>query len=266
MSTAGPQSLWVSATIVSQGWSIEKLIRFSTMPFSENTKSYRNGPPRLSQPAPTLRAVVASPPAARARPAALSWCRLFIIGRLPPLLAQRVVIERVRVGMPARWASNHESPLALLEYGGYGSGGAALNARRWRRRFVPQRHENGFHNQSPWFGRGDFPASSRAACRTTAPRDVMAITKRAYRPSLSRNYAFTRNDFCRMTIAALAVALGAFDAEHVELALDVAAARPCRRPRYCAKAGCTTNTFESEFSAHTGQNRTRRLAGANCKS
>jgi len=57
--------------------------------------------------------------------------------------------------MPARWASNHESPLALLEYGGYGSGGAALNARRWRRRFVPQRHENGFHNQSPWFGRGD---------------------------------------------------------------------------------------------------------------
>jgi hypothetical protein len=50
----------------------------------------------------------------------------------------------------------------------------------------------------------------------------MAITKRAYRPSLSRDYAFTPNDFCRMTIAALAVALGAFDAEHVELALDVA--------------------------------------------
>jgi hypothetical protein len=139
-----------------------------------------------------------------------------------PALTQRVVIERVGVDMPARWASNYESPLALLEYGGYCSGGAALNARRWRRRFVPQRHENGFHNQSPWFGRGDFPASSRAACRTTAPRDVMAITKRAYRPSLSRDYAFTRNDFCRMTIGALAVALGAFDAKHVELAFDIA--------------------------------------------
>jgi hypothetical protein len=60
-------------------------------------------------------------------------------------LAQRVVIERVRVDMPARWTSNHESPLALLEYGVYCSGGAALNARRWRRRFPPHRHENGLH-------------------------------------------------------------------------------------------------------------------------
>jgi hypothetical protein len=75
-------------------------------------------------------------------------------------LTQRVVIERVGVDMPARWASNYESPLALLEYGGYCSGGAALNARRWRRRFPPHRHENGLHDQSPWFGRGDFPASS----------------------------------------------------------------------------------------------------------
>jgi hypothetical protein len=77
-----------------------------------------------------------------------------------PALTQRVVIERVGVDMPARWASNYESPLALLEYGGYCSGGAALNARRWRRRFPPHRHENGLHDQSPWFGRGDFPASS----------------------------------------------------------------------------------------------------------
>jgi hypothetical protein len=36
-----------------------------------------------------------------------------------PALTQRVVIERVRVDMPARWASNYESPLALLEFGGY---------------------------------------------------------------------------------------------------------------------------------------------------
>jgi hypothetical protein len=28
------------------------------------------------------------------------------------------IIERVRTGAPARWASNHENPLALLECGG----------------------------------------------------------------------------------------------------------------------------------------------------
>jgi hypothetical protein len=44
--------------------------------------------------------------------------------------ASGAIIERVRTGASARWASNHESPLALLECGGYDSRGAALNARR----------------------------------------------------------------------------------------------------------------------------------------
>jgi len=92
-------------------------------------------------------------------------------------LTQRVVIERVRADMPARWASNHESPLALLEYGGYCSGGAALDARRWWRRFPPHRHENGLHDQSPLVWPSGFPGVIRRACRTTAPAAVMAITK-----------------------------------------------------------------------------------------
>jgi hypothetical protein len=45
-------------------------------------------------------------------------------------LALGAIIERVRTGTPARWAPNHEIPLALLECGGYDSRGAALNARR----------------------------------------------------------------------------------------------------------------------------------------
>jgi hypothetical protein len=40
------------------------------------------------------------------------------------------IIERVRTGMPARWASNYENPLAPLECGGYDSRSAAPNARR----------------------------------------------------------------------------------------------------------------------------------------
>jgi hypothetical protein len=42
----------------------------------------------------------------------------------------QAIIERVRTGMPALGASNHENPLAVLECGGYDGRGAAPNARR----------------------------------------------------------------------------------------------------------------------------------------
>ena len=57
------------------------------------------------------------------------------------LRAQDVVVERVRVAVAARRASDHENPLLRLDYGGHGSGGAASDARR-RRRLEWQRHEN----------------------------------------------------------------------------------------------------------------------------
>ena len=40
------------------------------------------------------------------------------------------IVERVRTGTPACWASNNESPLAVLECGLYDGRGAALYARR----------------------------------------------------------------------------------------------------------------------------------------
>ncbi len=48
----------------------------------------------------------------------------------PGTLASGAIIERVRTGTPARWASNHENPLALVKCGGYDSHGAALSAGR----------------------------------------------------------------------------------------------------------------------------------------
>ena len=48
----------------------------------------------------------------------------------PGTLASGAIIERVRTGTPARWASNHENSLALLKCGGYDSRGAALSAGR----------------------------------------------------------------------------------------------------------------------------------------
>ena len=41
----------------------------------------------------------------------------------PGTLASGAIIERVRTGTPARWASNHENPLALVKCGGYDSRG-----------------------------------------------------------------------------------------------------------------------------------------------
>jgi hypothetical protein len=34
------------------------------------------------------------------------------------IIREGAIIERVRTGTPARWASNRENPLALLECGG----------------------------------------------------------------------------------------------------------------------------------------------------
>ena len=51
------------------------------------------------------------------------------------------MIERVGPGTPARRASNRENALAPLEYRGYDSCGAALNARRRWWLLEWQRHE-----------------------------------------------------------------------------------------------------------------------------